>query len=150
MSDRVIREGKGWGTIVACGLLLLMFGPMLLAGAFNTAIDNAVPAADDLTKPIPGNAKRTYDNATPPTSAAAAPPRSLSADELDARQQAKQIGDGLAKARAAQAQPATPVDPRGGLPAVGQAGGGSVVGALVPGAESVVRAIGPGLKAIGK
>lgn len=134
-SDHVKHEAKGWGTIIVVGLAVIVLLPSLLGGALHAI----TPTADELTKPIPGNAKRTYGSTTPTTGA----PRTLSSEELDARQQAKQIGDGLAKAKAAQS--AAPVDPRGGLPAIGEAGGGSVLGQLIPGAEGAIKAIGPGL-----
>lgn len=133
-TDRVVHEGKNVAGIVAVVVLLIVFLPSLLGGMFRISAGSAA----DLTKPIPGNAKRTYgDQASTPTTAA---PSQLSQEELDARQQAKQIGDGLAKA-----QPAPTPNPRGDLPAIGQAGGGSILGELLPGAEGAVRAIGPGL-----
>lgn len=147
-SDTVKHEAKGWGGIILVGIALIMFGPALLATGLNMAagefVDNA-PKLGDAAKPIPGNANRLNEQARRAegaTTATTATPRTLSAEELAARQQAKQIGDGLA---AAKAQPVPAPDPRGGLPKIGEAGNGSVLGRLIPGAEGAVRAIGPGL-----
>lgn len=135
-SDRIIHEGKGYGKVAVALVLGIIFLPGLLGGLLQIS----GPSAAKMTYPAPGNAKRTYgDQATTPTTAA---PRTLSQEELDARAKAKEIGDGLAKAKA---QPSAPVDARGGLPEIGQAGGGSLLGELVPGVEGTLRAIGPGL-----
>jgi hypothetical protein len=136
----VIHEGKNGAGIVIAVLALIIVLPSLLGAGLNIVGDSA----EQMTKPVPGNAKRTYgDQPTTPTTAAP----QMTEKELEARMQAKSLGDGLAAARAAT--PAPQVDPRGGLPSLDGGGTGGIVGEL-PAVGGIVRALtqGGGLKAL--
>lgn len=152
-SGYVIQESKGWGKIAVGVVALVFFGPMLLsafAGALtDSAIPNAGKAADKLTcwpvQPAcpPGNARRMdSQSSTAPTTAAA--PQEMTQEELQARMQAKQLGDGLAAARIA---PAAPAEDGGYWPRLGEAPSGGLLGELpvVGGAvQGALKALGPG------
>lgn len=137
-TDRVIHEGKnGVGIILAIvGLVILL--PSLLGAGLGIAADSA----DQLTKPIPGNAKRLNDQAQQTTPTTAAP--QMTDKELQARMQAKQLGDGLAAARIA---PAAPPEDGGYWPRLGEAPSGGLLGELpvVGGTiQGALKALGPG------
>jgi hypothetical protein len=150
-SGHVIQESKGWGKIALGIVALIFFGPMLVAtfaGALtDAAIPNAGDAADKLTCwPVQPACppERLRQSSTAPTTVA---PPQMTQSELEARMQAKSLGDGLAAARAAT--PAPQVDPRGGLPSIDGGGTGGIVGEL-PAVGGIVRALtqGGGLKAL--
>lgn len=144
-SDHVKHEAAGWGTIILGGIALLFLAPALLGG-LGGAVVSAVPDAADAATCWPTAPlcppERVRQSSTPTTGA----PK-MTDQEMRARINAKATGDALAAAR--PVAPAPTPDPRGGLPAIGGAGSGGIVGEL-PAIGGAIRALaqGGGLKAL--
>ena len=149
MKAHVVKEeAKGWGMfamIVVGGLLL---APALLGMAGPAAV-NAVGNAADAATCWPIAPACPPERARPPTTptTGAGMPR-VSDEELAKRQAAKALGDSLPPV-------ASPPAPNPGVPTLANpgAGGGGVLSAIpgIGGAiQSGVKALGPGMRAIGK
>lgn len=138
-SDHVKHEAKGWGTIILVGLAAIIILPQLLGGMFNITAGSAA----DLTKPVPGNARRLEEQRQQNTT-----PSTISDQETAAREQAKEQGDQLKAIRDAASTAAKPADTDGGYwPRLGEAPSGGLLGELpvVGGAvQGALKALGPG------